>query len=63
MFEDSRILTTHAKCVCIQAEQCRQHHPVWKPGGDTHLPAGSMCGFGGMHQVSHAGHDLHENLL
>lgn len=46
-----------------QGEQCRQHHLVWEPGGDPHLPAGAVCGFGGLHQVSHAGHGSPLNLL
>lgn len=40
----------------VQAEQCRQRHPLWKPGGNPHLPAGAVCRFGGLYQVSYAVH-------
>lgn len=42
-----------------QAEQHRQRHPVWKPGGDPHLPAGTVCGIGGVYQVRHMRHKWH----
>lgn len=45
------LITTYSKYLCVQAEPFRQRHPVWKPGGDPHLPAGTMCGFGGLYQV------------
>lgn len=42
-----------------QAEQHRQRHPVWKPGGGPHLPAGTVCGIGGVYQVRHVRHKWH----
>lgn len=42
-----------------QAEQHRQRHPLWKPGGDPHLPAGTVCGIGGVYQVRHMRHKWH----
>lgn len=35
----------------FQAECFRLHHAVWKLGGNPHLPAGTLCGFGRMYQV------------
>lgn len=57
------LISSYAKCVCVQAEQFRQRHPVWKPGGDPHLPAGTMCGFGGLYQVRHAGHRENPSII
>lgn len=42
--------------VFIQTEQFRQRNPVWEPGGDPHLPAGTVCGIRGVHQVRHTRH-------
>lgn len=49
------------KYVHFQAERFRQLDPVWKPGGDPHLPAGTMRGFGRLYKVRHSGYE--ENPL
>lgn len=45
--------------VLTQAKQHRQRHPVWKPGGDPHLPSGTVCDIGGVYQVRHMHHKCH----
>lgn len=55
------LISVYAKkqIVFIQTEQFRQRHPVWEPGGDPHLPAGTVCGIRGVHQVRHTRHKWH----